>query len=442
MIKIFRHTRQFLPIVLSLCALVNSPLYGEKVQPDAITTADYKKIQKTLTPLEGTTPAQWRVIWTDDGRHSATIGWNTALAGKKHIVHLDTKPHGSDISKYAQHIKSSVNNAFTLEAKEIKKRKLKPLFYHFVKLENLKPNTKYYFVIESDGKFSRPLYFITCPDKLPYKLICGGDSRSGLSVRCRMNMRMASEVQKHPEIVAFCHGGDFITNGKDWLQWRTWMSHNELLTLKDGRVIPIIPTRGNHDNGPLFFEIFNLKKDAAKSANEKPEKRRYWQTTKLGGGVNIITLDTNVSPKKGQEKWLEEQLSTLRPKSTWLLVNHHRPLFPAVKSTPEHAKVWVPLFEKYNVDLALESDGHCIKRTVPIRNGKMDPTGVTYIGEGGLGAPQYHPKNDRWYLKGGLVDRGNHMMILDFQPSHIGIDVMLLNGSILDSFKLQKPQKR
>ena len=41
------------------------------------------------------------------------------------------------------------------------------------------------------------------------------------------------------------------------------------------------------------------------------------------------------------------------------------------------------LFEKYNVDLALESDGHCIKRTVPIRNGKQD-NWVVYVGEGGL----------------------------------------------------------
>ncbi len=431
-------TKFALSALLSLLTLSAASANPTAIRSEDIATADYKQILKSLTPLEGTTPAQWRVIWTDDACHSATIGWDTALAGKKHTVHIDTSPHGLHTSQYKKHIESSVNGAFSIDAKEIKKHHLKPTFYHFSILKNLKPNTKYYFVIESDGKLSRPLYFITCPDKLPYKLIHGGDSRSGLAERCRMNLRIAAEVQAHPEIVGFCHGGDYIYSGKIWRQWRAWLSHNELLTLADGRVIPMIPTRGNHDAGPLFFEIFNLKKDATKAANETPRAYQYWQTTHLGGGVNIITLDTNVSPRGPQEQWLTQQLATLRKKSTWLLTNYHRPLFPAVKSAPAHAKVFVPLFEKFNVDLALESDGHCIKRTVPIRNGKMDPTGVTYIGEGGLGVQQRQPHKDRWFLKGGLISRGHHMMVLDFQPKYIEIKVRLLNGKTLDSFKLRK----
>ena len=47
-----------------------------------------------------------------------------------------------------------------------------------------------------------------------------------------------------------------------------------------------------------------------------------------------------------------------------------------------------PLFDKYHIDIALESDGHCMKRTAPIRHGKKDPTGIVYVGEGGLGVGQ------------------------------------------------------
>jgi hypothetical protein len=264
-------------------------------------------------------------------------------------------------------------------------------------------------------------------------MIAGGDSRSGLVDRARMNLRIAATVKAHPDIYAFCHGGDYINSGRSWREWRLWLSHHELTTLDDGRVIPVIPTKGNHDGGPLFFEVFNLESNT--------KERSYWHNTQVTKDVNIITLDTNTSAKGPQEKWLTEQLALLRPKSSYLLTNYHRPLFPAVKDVPEHAAVFVPLFEQYNVDLALESDGHCIKRTAPLRDGKIDPTGVTYIGEGGLGVGQRDPKKDLWYLKGGYVGRGHHIYLLHFTKSAIKVDTILINGKIEDTFEL-KPRKK
>ena len=69
------------------------------------------------------------------------------------------------------------------------------------------------------------------------------------------------------------------------------------------------------------------------------------------------------------------------------------------KQALEAKKDWVPLYEKHNVDLVLESDCHCIKRTIPIRNDKPSPDGVVYLGEGGYGAPQRDPDLSRWYFQ-------------------------------------------
>ena len=419
-------------------------------------TADpsYQAIIKTLTPLKGSTPAQWRVIWTKDARHEATISWSTAVHGKQHTVHVGTEAHGKDTAKYSMHLKSANDGAYSINAREAADGQLKTAFYHHAELKDLKAGTKYYFVIESDGQFSKPLHFITSPDQLPFKLIHGGDSRTGLVERCKMNKMIALQVKKDPNIIGLVHGGDYVISGQSWRQWRAWLSHNELLTLDDGRVIPIIPTLGNHDGGPLFYDVFHLNKNAPGTENAKTSvasneskgrkktMRSYWQTTALGGGVNIVTLDTNYSALGPQGKWLENELSTLRPKSTWLLTNYHRPLYPAVKAAPSHKKTFVPLFEKYNVDVALESDGHCIKRTAPIRNEKIDPTGVTYIGEGGLGVGQRQPKTDLWYLKGGLVGAGHHVMVLDFHKEHLEIKVVLMNQSIKDTFQLKARSKQ
>jgi len=395
-----------------------------------IATADYKQQVKKLTPLEGTTPAQWRITWSGDTSSTATISWSTALAGKKHTVHLGTEPIGRKVESYEKHIDCQKNGSYTINAEEAKDTK--PAFYHHCAVKDLKPNTKYYFVLESDGKLSRRFYFITSPEQGDFKMIAGGDSRSGHSDRIRMNLRMAKIFATNPDVYAFCHGGDYIGSGKSWRQWRLWLSQNELTTLSDGRVLPIIPTKGNHDSGVLFFEIFNLK--------SRTEKRSYWHTTQVTKDVNIITLDTNYTANGPQKKWLEQQLKDLRPVSKYLLTNYHRPLFPAVKNIPPQAAVFVPLLEQYNVDLALESDGHCIKRTAPIRDGKVDPTGVTYIGEGGLGVAQRQPVTDHWYLKGGHVSRGHHIYLLNFTQQSLKVDTIMMDGKITDSFEL-KPRK-
>ena len=54
-----------------------------------------------------------------------------------------------------------------------------------------------------------------------------------------------------------------------------------------------------------------------------------------------------------------------------------------------------------------------MKRTVAVRGGKPDPTGVTYIGEGGLGVPQRVPDASRWaFQNGGFTMQGHHVTIV------------------------------
>ena len=242
-------------------------------------------------------------------------------------------------------------------------------------------------------------------DNRPFKIIYGGDSRSGHPARQEMNRFMASIALEDPDVLAFAHGGDYIMSGALWSHWKAWLDHHELSVAASGRVLPIIPVRGNHDTGPLYDEVFDRPGEAGKN----------YYTTQLGSQVALITLNSEISTTGDQALWLEEQLAELRPANRWLLAQYHRPLFPAVKSPGAAKSTWVPLFEHFDVDLVLESDGHVIKRTVPIRDGKHDPSGVTYIGEGGLGVPQRTPDTKRWYLKEpGMAASAHHVSILEF----------------------------
>ena len=307
------------------------------------------------------------------------------------------------------------------------------LYYHHVRLERLNAGRLYRIVLESDGRRSGEFYFTTAPDdQRAVGLLFGGDSRSNQPVRRQMNQRMATLLRENPSLLALAHGGDYIGSGSVLSEWSQWMSDHEQTTGPDGRLLPIIPARGNHDKGALFNEVFGFP----------PGDANYYATD-LGERLRLVTLNTETSIAGDQAKWLEAELKASRPTHRWLAVVYHRPAFPAVKTPSGALQFWVPLFDRYNVDLVYEADGHNIKRTVPIRDNIEDPAGVVYLGEGGLGAEQRQPKPNRWFLKSpGMGSSGHHVHLVIFSDDQWECRVVTGNGKTLDQYfrKVRAPQ--
>ena len=370
-------------------------------------------------PLEGVKPAQWRVIWTSDPATTATISWSTAQPGSSHVVEF--RKRGDDST---QGVRAAESGRVTGGPHEF--------YYHHARLTDLQPATAYEVRMVSDNERSPLFYFVTAPaEDRPFSLMHGGDSRSDRKERRRMNEFMENLVARSlknddpaDDILALAHGGDFIANGTNSEQWSEWLSDHELTTAADGRLLPIIPARGNHDIGPAFNQIFGF-----------PEDDLNYYAINITPQVRFITLNSETSTAGDQALWLERELAQSRLTSRWIVPQYHRPAFPAVKLPGGALLTWVPLFEKYNVDLVCESDGHNIKRTVPIRNNKPDETGVVYIGEGGLGVSQRTPKPDRWFLQEpGMADKGSHVFVLTFTKDKLIGQCVLPTGDVRDRF--------
>ncbi len=376
------------------------------------------------TSLEGTTPAQWRLVWTEDPANRVTVSWSTRKAGTRHVVHYDLASRKGTDAGYAQAQAAQRSGAYTVHEQEAEK--VVGAYYHHARIDGLQPSTTYWFRIESDGVRSRELHFQTAPeDDRPFRMIHGGDSRTGHEARRKINTYIGLLADEHDDLIAFAHGGDYIGWGELWTHWQAWLSHHELTTSPTGRVLPLIPTRGNHDVGPLFDEIFD---DPGRA------KLNYY-TTEISPQVSLLTLNTEISAAGDQAVWLEGELARLRPERRWLLAQYHRAIYPAVKGPADAKPHWVPLFEQYDLDLALESDGHVAKRTVPIRAEAHDPTGVTYIGEGGLGVPQRIPRFDQWFLQEpGMCVSAHHVVMLEFGDGTMVTRLLGLPESYARSF--------
>lgn len=280
---------------------------------------------------------------------------------------------------------------------------------HFVRLEGLIPNKTYYFLVKDSEGTSERMFFTTAPNKPDQRIaiVAGGDSRNHREARRDANLLVA---KLRPLCVMF--GGDF-TESSTPNEWKEWMEDWQLSIAKDGRITPIIVTRGNHEeNNQVLDELFDLRFPQA------------FYALNIGGSLlRLYTLNTLIPVGGEQRDWLEADLKSAT--NTWKIAQYHFPMRPHTKRKAEkndQVALWAPLFLKYNMDLVVECDAHVVKSTWPIvpSNGpgsmegfiRDDENGTVYVGEGCWGAPLRENNDDKtWTRASGSFNEFNWIFI-------------------------------
>ena len=393
-----------------------------------------------------TSPRHLRVVWTEDPARHAIISWTTMAPAGENVIFYDTESRPADPAAY-QYQSAAERSGEVSMLKMDRTEGVPPGWYHHGQLHDLEPESRVYFRVSSDGALSEEFYFITAHvGEKPFKLLSGGDSRmagekpryAGRTPhvdRQAMCRRMAQLLEEDPEILALAHGADWGTTA-EWRHLYWWFEDNELVKTSDNRLLPMIVSRGNHDESIGFQENFWLA-DITDGLSFG-----YYYTTLLGN-IALITLNTEISVAGDQREWLEEELARLtsepEPRPQWLLAQYHRPAYPVAKAYNRHnfkrvREAWTPLFDQFNLDLALESDGHVLKRTMPIRNFEPAQDGTVYIGEGGLGVKQRVPIPDLWFVEEpGVAMSAHHVWLLSISPDQLRMEAVGVDGAILDA---------
>ncbi|MEA2068478.1 MAG: fibronectin type III domain-containing protein, partial [Verrucomicrobiota bacterium] len=175
----------------------------------------------------------YRLSWRSDPATSMVVCWNQ-VSGENPEVCYDTVDHGRR------------SNAYRFRQKPDRVLEYRGMNNHFVRLENLAPDTEYYFVVRDSEGAGRRLWFRTAPAKpQPFTFISGGDSRTNPEPR-RAGNKLVAKLR--PLFVLF--GGDYCGSGTPG-QWKEWFLDWQLTISGDGRIYPIIATHGNHENADL-----------------------------------------------------------------------------------------------------------------------------------------------------------------------------------------------
>lgn len=363
----------------------------------------------------------YRLVWTDDPATTMTIGWRQGAGSFSEVRYrekgsLAAWQTSTSVTQYNyQNNENGVDDT---------------LNNSFVTLAGLVPNTDYEFdVCDTAGCSERYMWFRTAPDTAQtVTFIAGGDSRRETStnynnndVARRNGFKLVAKMR--PTFVLF--SGDFMNDGT-FQEWLVWLDEWQLTQSSDGRMYPIVPTHGNHENDVLNMvqQIFHVQGPAGNTADGT------YNALSIGGDLlRIWTLNTELEPGVGygafqnqnstawneQTSWLGADLAA-NNNVTWKIANYHRPLRPHTSGKSEgnlRYSEWAPLFDQYDVDLAIESDSHMVKYTVPVipslaagsdegfieADHNASEHGTVYVGEGSWGAPKRPIDDDKdWTL--------------------------------------------
>lgn len=382
-----------------------------------------------------------RVTWFENPQSEAVVSWTSRTPEKKFTLHWDTSSQQGKISNYPNQETPFQSGQFTMTSKD--EGKVKPGFFHHVHLTELTPATAYHFIVSDGENHSKKFHFFTAPaNDQPIKLIFGGDSRIGGSEpyehtdRQKMNDRIRALFERNPEVVAFLHGGDYCQRA-EWRYLDPWLTDHDRVHARSGRLLPIIPLRGNHDTQIGFEEMFP----------SPGLDRSYYFTSQLSSEVAIICLNTEISTGGDQKKWLEKMAPETRQNHRWALAAYHRPAYPSVRNYQDGAsrrKNFIPALENNFFDLICESHDHALKRTVPIFQGKPNPErGIVFIGDGGLGVPQRKPDPSRWYFddRKAVATATHHVHIIEFSADEMAVRAYNMRGRTVDKFDISSKQK-
>jgi len=324
-------------------------------------------------------PVHIHLTWQNDTGTTITVTWQTSTNTSGDVVKYDNESRSGNPILYRYNA-TGINYNYTGASG----------YVHDVELTGLTPDTVYYFICGGDtGGWSSERAFRTAPSvSSDVRFVAGGDSRTNVAEREKISQAMA---EFNPAFVM--HSGDMVYDGRVQSQWDSWFSDVDSHWIGENNLtIPIIPAIGNHENNAV-----NYYKQFALPDNE------MWYSYDWGPDIHIICLSTETTTSGAQKDWLENDLAT-HTDYTWKIVMFHQPPIPGSRTTGHSGARtdWVPLFDKYHVDIVINGHDHIYLRTMPINltasqsQAQSYENGTMYIISGGWGAPLYTP-GEHWY---------------------------------------------
>lgn len=306
------------------------------------------------------TPDQIMLTWSSNPSAGIDIQWRTDTTIANGIVKFRMKDSLQEFSVQAD--KHIIEDRVLMNDRYI---------YRFTaQLRDLKPGTNYEYQIVPQTIWYENHTFSTPAVDDQFSFIWFGDTHHSPTFEELINLA----EKTHPDAAFYSIAGDLISDGLYRDQWDDLFEFaKDVICHK-----PLMSVIGNHDNrsglGALMYrELFSYPKNGPQGI-EKEHTYSFRYKNAL-----FLMIDVT-SPVEVQTSWIEEQLANTD--ATWKFAMFHFPPYNRSEPYLSVQEAWVPLFDKYHVDIVMGGHVHYYMRSKPLKGGRVVSSyndGTAYI---------------------------------------------------------------
>jgi acid phosphatase type 7 len=314
------------------------------------------------------------------------------------------------------------------------------VYYYSAIIDSLTPGTTYVYRVGHDSIWSEWNQFRSAvAAESPFTFVFFGDPQD--DIREFVSRPFREAFRMIPDARFWLFTGDLTTDPEDKL-WDEWFDASGFIQ----RMMPSIMVPGNHDhesirvNGkkerteklPLWRPQFTLPENGPSGLEETAYSIDYQ-------GTRFIMVNSNDHLAE-QAAWMEKLLA--ENPNRWTIVAFHHPVYSMGRTRDgrDTREAFLPLFDRYHVDLVLEGHDHTYARSYKLREGKVVPDterGTVYLLS--VSGPKAYPLNPLYGdLMVKIAEGVQLFQALSVSDSVLKCTTYTAAGVVFDSFEIRK----
>jgi hypothetical protein len=362
-------------------------------------------------------PDQVLLTWSADPATSMDIQWRTDTTVKQGSVRYREWGSTTDFTVGAEKLvmedRLLMNDRFT---------------NHFTaKLKELKPGTAYQYLIDPQTEWSEQYSFTTAANDAAFSFLWFGDTH--YSPQYGEILKLANAA--HPDAAFFSIVGDLVSDGLHRNQWDDLLEYSKDVICRK----PLMAVPGNHDNraglgAQTYRDMFSYPENAPEGV---PTEQTYSFTYKN----TLFLMIDGTSPIDVQTAWIEKQLAETQ--ATWKIAMFHFPPYNWEEPYLNIQKAWVPLFDKYHVDMVFGGHIHYYMRSKPMKGGQVVGSyndGTAYVISVGIPSRNQEITDEPYAAV--RNQEGQLYQYVKIDGNQLSMTTVNANNKVIDSFEIKK----
>jgi acid phosphatase type 7 len=366
---------------------------------------------------------------------SQPVSWRTGIG-------IDSVRAQITLALSNPNLHENPNEVFAVSEK-IKINEKKSVLQHSVTFNDLVPNTLYAYRVGDGNVWSEWNQFKTAhEEEHPFKFVYFGDSQNRIKEYCSRIFRAA--YTKAPDASFWHIAGDIVNRGGSDTEWGElyeafgWVS----------RITPLMLLPGNHEyiktkvgekQVRVLTSLWRPQFTMPENGPDGLEETVYYVDYQ---GTRFVMLNGNEKLDE-QATWLNEILA--QNPNQWTIAAIHQPFYSMTerRDNPHLRERFVPLFDKYGVDLVLQGHDHSYGRTHKLLDNEVvseEKKGTVYV-VSVSGPKQYTPNPKFAHLMAKIGSDVQLFQVISIDSYSIKYESWTATGELYDSFELKKYEK-